>query len=88
MIIKIKINIDLFTIKTIGKFRTNDVYLKENVNLTECDKINNNNKDNKNEFNLINTHINAGDYIKNSHKRYEFMPKDINNKFFQNKYSY
>ena len=39
-------------------------------------------------INLINTHINAGDYIKNSNKQYEFMPKDFNNKFFQNKYSY
>ena len=44
MIIKIKINIDLFTrlftIKTIGKCKANDIYLKENIILTEFNKDN------------------------------------------------
>ena len=55
--------------------------LIENFILTEDNK---DNKDNKYEFNLINihTHTHAGDYIKNSYKRSEFVPKEFNNKFF------
>ena len=72
----------LFTLKTIIKCNANNVYLIENVILTEYNK---DNKDNKYEFNLINSHTHAGDYIKNSYKRSEFVPKEFNNKFFLKK---